>query len=112
MILKDKGLACDRFPAALLSDRVGWGGSVEDEYAGGLPWQVQVVGNDQDIELTFAMAAFASFETLQVGGRQSLMSFVTETPNHYKWNISYNYSPIDVGKFRSSGLSAMTSFFS
>lgn len=41
--------------------------------------------------LTLAMAALASFETLQVFGRQSLIILVT----------------IDVGRFRSSGLSAI-----
>ena len=40
---------------------------------------------------TFAIAALASFDTLHVFGKQSLMILVT----------------IDVGRFRSSGLSAI-----
>ena len=41
--------------------------------------------------LTFAIAALASLDTLQLAGKQSLMIFVT----------------IEVGRFRSSGLSAI-----
>ena len=46
--------------------------------------------------ITLAMAALASFDTLQVGGRQSLMIFVT----------------MEVGRFKSSGRSAISNLSS